>query len=151
MTGDAPRPAPDRLPVAVLVDREELGDALLRLPFLRAVKHAWPDRPVWWIASQETAMAHELAPWSGALIDRTIERAGLTMPLREVVARLRAMPPFDLVFDTRERLVPVVLARLLLSHRGFYASLPHDAVVDAPAVTRARRSARHRDTHARTA
>ena len=132
MTGDAPRPAPDRLPVAVLVDREELGDALLRLPFLRAVKHAWPDRPVWWIASQETAMARELAPWSGALIDRTIEHAGLTMPLREVVRRLRALPPFDLVFDARERLVSVVLARLLLSYRGFYASLPHDLLSTRP-------------------
>jgi ADP-heptose:LPS heptosyltransferase len=126
MTGDVPRSAPDHLPIAVLVDGEGLGDALLRLPFLRAVKRAWPDRPVWWISSQETAMARELAPWSGAFIDRTIERAGLTTPLREVVARLRALPPFDLVFDTRERLAPVVLARLLLSHRGFYASLPHD-------------------------
>jgi len=132
MTGDA-RPAPDRLPIAVLVDREGLGDALLRLPFLRAVKRAWPDRPVWWIASQETAMARELAPWSGALIERTIEHAGLTKPLREVIPRLRAMPPFDLVFDTRDRLVPVALARLLLSHRGFYASLPYDLLSTRPA------------------
>ena len=133
MTGEAPRPALDRLPIAVLVDREGLGDALLRLPFLRAVKRAWPNRPVWWIASDETAMARELAPWSGGLIDRTIEHAGLAMPLREVVRRLRAMPPFDLVFDTRERLVPVGLARLLLSHRGFYADLPYDLLSTRPA------------------
>jgi ADP-heptose:LPS heptosyltransferase len=126
MTGEAPRSTAPNLPIGVLVDREGLGDALLRLPFLRAVKRAWPDRPVWWISSHETAMAHELAPWSGVFIDRAIEHAGLAKPWREMVARLRALPPFDLVFDTRDRLASVVMARLLLSHRGFYASQPYD-------------------------
>jgi ADP-heptose:LPS heptosyltransferase len=126
MTGTAPQSTTPNLPIGVLVEHEGLGDALLRLPFLRAVKRAWPDRPVWWISSQETAMAHELAPWSGGLIDRAIEHAGLAKPWREAVRRLRALPHFDLVFDTRDRLASVVLARLLLTHRGFYASRPYD-------------------------
>jgi ADP-heptose:LPS heptosyltransferase len=111
-------------PIAVLVDREGLGDALLKLPFLRAVRRAFPGRPLWWIATHQTAMAREMAPWVNGLIDRTIEYAGLTDPVREVIPRLRALPPFDLVFDARTRFSTVFLARTLLTHRGFYACLP---------------------------
>src|SRR5262249_45438133 len=49
---------------------------------------------------------------------------GLTEPAREVIPRLRALPPFDLVFDSRTRFATVLLARTLLSHRGFYTCLP---------------------------
>ena len=108
----------------MLVDREGLGDALLKLPFLRAVRRAFPGRPLWWIATHETSMAHEMAPWVAGLIDRTVEYAGLTEPAREVIPRLSALPPFDLVFDSRTRFATVLLARMLLSHRGFYACLP---------------------------
>ncbi len=108
----------------MLVDREGLGDALLKLPFLRAVRHAFPGRPLWWIATHQTSMAHELAPWIADLIDCTTEYAGLTEPARKVIPRLRALPPFDLVFDARTRFATVLLARTLLSHRGFYACLP---------------------------
>jgi ADP-heptose:LPS heptosyltransferase len=123
--GHASRSASAVKPIAVLVDNEGISDALLRMPFLRAVRHAWPDRPVWWIASRETAMARELAPWAGNLIARTIEHAGLTGPARYLISRLRALPPFDLVFDARPRLTAVFGARLLLSYRGFYAYLPY--------------------------
>ena len=108
----------------MLVDREGLGDALLKLPFLRAMRSAFPGRPVWWIATHQTSMAHEMAPWVADLIDRTVEYAGLTEPARKVIPRLRALPPFDLVFDARTRFATVLLARMLLSHRGFYACLP---------------------------
>jgi ADP-heptose:LPS heptosyltransferase len=111
-------------PIAVLVDREGLGDALLKLPFLRAVRRAFPGRPLWWIATHQTSMAHEMAPWVADLIDRTVEYAGLTEPAREVIPRLRALPPFELIFDSRTRFATVLLARALLSYRGFYACLP---------------------------
>jgi ADP-heptose:LPS heptosyltransferase len=111
-------------PIAVLVDREGLGDALLKLPFLRALRRAFPERPLWWIATHQTSMAHEMAPWVADLIDRTIEYAGLTEPAREVIPRLRTLPPFELVFDSRTRFATVLLARALLSYRGFYACLP---------------------------
>ena len=72
-------------PIAVLVDREGLGDALLKLPFLRAVRRAFPGRPLWWIATHQTSMARELAPWVDGLIDRTIEHAGLTDRLTPLI------------------------------------------------------------------
>jgi ADP-heptose:LPS heptosyltransferase len=110
--------------IAVLVDREGLGDALLKVPFLRAVRRAFPEHRVWWIATHQTAMADDLAPWVAPLIDRVIAHANLTSPNREIVPRLRTLPPFELVFDARTRFMTVLLARLNLRHRGFYACLP---------------------------
>ena len=110
--------------IAVLVDREGLGDALLKIPFLRAIRRAFPGHRIWWIATHQTAMADDLAPWVAPLIDRVIAHAGLTSPDREVIPRLRRLPPFDLVFDARTRFVTVLLARRYLKHRGFYACMP---------------------------
>lgn len=110
--------------IAVLVDREGLGDALLKIPFLRATRRAFPAHKVWWIATHQTAMEDDLAPWVAPLIDRVIARAGLTSPDREIIPRLRRLPPFDLVFDARTRLMTVLLTRLNLKHRGFYACMP---------------------------
>ena len=111
-------------PIAVLVDREGLGDALLKLPFLRAIRRGFPGRPVWWSATHQTSMAHELAPFVTGLIDRVIEHAGLTGKSRAVMARLRGLPPFDLVFESRTHIPSVWLARTLLTHGGFFACLP---------------------------
>ena len=110
--------------IAVLVDREGLGDALLKIPFLRAIRRAFPGHRIWWIATHQTAMEDDLAPWVAPLIDRVIAHAGLTSPDREVIPRLRRLPPFDLVFDARTRFVTVLLARRYLKHRGFYACMP---------------------------
>ncbi len=118
-----PTSAADR-PIAVLVDREGLGDALLKLPMLRAIRRGFPQRRVWWIATHETSMARELAPFVSPLLDRVIENAKITSPASEAIKGLRRLPPFDLVFDTRTRVATVLLARLVLAHRGFFACLP---------------------------
>src|SRR5277367_1428727 len=39
--GGAPR-------IAVLVDREGMGDVILKAPFLRALRRAFPGHAVWW-------------------------------------------------------------------------------------------------------
>lgn len=111
-------------PIAVLVDREGLGDTLLKLPFLRAIARAYPDRPIWWIATHETSMAREMKPIVGDLLSHVIEGAGITTPMTQVVPNLRKLPPFDLVFDTRTRIPTVLLARTVLQYRGFYCCLP---------------------------
>lgn len=118
------QPSAHPRPIAVLVDREGLGDSLLKLPFLRAVRRAYPDHPVWWIATHQTAMARELAPFMRPLLANVIENAGITTPPLPVIANLRKLPAFELVFDSRTRGLTVLLARLFLKHRGFYCCLP---------------------------
>lgn len=131
------------LPIAVIVEREGLGDALLKLPFLRALKRAFPGRRIWWIASHQSAMADDLKPWAGPLVDRVIEHANLSSPDWAVPFRLKKLPPFELVFDSRSRGLTVLYARFLLRHRGFYACLPGYLFTDGrkPAGGRPRRVA----------
>lgn len=126
---DTPAPSAVR-PIAVLVDREGLGDSLLKFPFLRAIRRGFPGRPVWWISTHQTSMANELAPFVTGLIDRVIDHAGLTGKSREVRERLRALPPFDLVFDSRTHIASIVLARMLLTRNAYYCCLPGYAMSD---------------------
>jgi len=117
-------------PIAVLVDREGLGDALLKLPFLRAISRAYPDRPIWWIATHTTSMAREMKPFVSDMISHVVENARITTPMGTVIRQLRTFPPFDLVFDMRTRLGTVFLARTVLKHRGFFCCLPGYALSD---------------------
>ncbi len=64
--------------IAVYVGGDLIGDAIMKLPFVRALRGAWPAAKVTWIAGiHKTAFAHELAPLVAGLIDETIEKAGL--------------------------------------------------------------------------
>ncbi len=112
------------------VDREGLGDALLKLPFLRAISRAYPDRPIWWIATHTTSMAREMKPFVSDMISHVVENARITTPMGTVIRQLRTFPPFDLVFDMRTRLGTVFLARTVLKHRGFFCCLPGYALSD---------------------
>jgi len=44
-------------PIAVLVEREGLGDVLLKLPLLRAIARGFPNTPIWWISTHQTDLA----------------------------------------------------------------------------------------------
>ena len=110
--------------IAVIVDREGLGDSLLKLPMLRAIKRACPGSEVWWIASHITAMSDTLLAQTEHLIANVVTDLKLNESPRCAMARLKKLPRFDLVFDTRTRILDVVLARTGLRPREFYACLP---------------------------
>src|SRR5580704_1420886 len=114
----------DRPLIAVLVDREGLGDVMLKTPFLRALRRAFPDHPVWWIATHQTSMADDLRPMFQADVARVIPHAALDGSPRPLLQRLHALPPFERVFDSRTKVSTVALARFGLTHRGFYCCLP---------------------------
>jgi ADP-heptose:LPS heptosyltransferase len=129
---EAPRP------IAVIVDREGLGDVMLKLPFLRALRRAFPDNPVWWIATHQTSMADDLRPLFERDVARVIAHAGLDGPVRPLLARLRALPPFERVFDARTKISTVALTRFALRHHGFYACLPGYLLCDGRPPSRSR-------------
>ncbi|MEJ0066050.1 MAG: glycosyltransferase family 9 protein [Caulobacteraceae bacterium] len=110
-------------PIAVLVDREGLGDVMLKTPFLRALRRAFPDREVWWIATHQSAMT-ELRDLLAPAVSEVITHAALDGPVGPLLRRLRALPAFDLVFDSRTKISTVAIARYGLTHRGFYCCLP---------------------------
>jgi ADP-heptose:LPS heptosyltransferase len=110
--------------IAVIVDREGLGDALLKLPMLRAIGRAHPQGEVWWIASNHTVMADALRAQTENLVARVLTGVGLSGPPHRVVPRLLKLPRFDLVFDTRSRILDVLLSKAFLRPGEFYSCLP---------------------------
>ena len=112
-------------PVAVLVDREGLGDVLLKLPLLRAIARGFPGRPIWWIANHTTDLAGPLRRFMPAeLAVVREERARPDEPSSEMAQRLARLPAFSLAFDTRTRIPTVWLARRVLKAECFFCCLP---------------------------
>ncbi|HEY1752482.1 MAG TPA: glycosyltransferase family 9 protein [Caulobacteraceae bacterium] len=126
-------------PIAVVVDREGLGDVMLKAPFLRALRRAWPEHEVWWLATHQTSMADDLRPLFEREVARVIPHAALDGPVGPLWRRLRALPPFEKVFDARTKVSTVAITRLALTHRGFYCCLPGYMLCDGrPPASRRR-------------
>lgn len=88
--------------IAVYVGGDLIGDALMKLPFVRALKGAWPGAHVTWLAGvHKTAFAHELAPLISGLIDEVIEEAGFESAKGKILSRPLSGRRFDLVIDTQ--------------------------------------------------
>lgn len=119
----------DNPPIAVLVDREGLGDVMLKTPFLRALGRAFPGQDVWWIATHQSAM-EQLRDLLAPSVTKVITHAALDGPARPLLQRLRALPAFDRVFNSRTKISTVALARHGLTHGGFYCCLPGYVLCD---------------------
>lgn len=109
--------------VLVYVGFDRVGDGLLKLPFVRGLRAAFPDARITWAAGQETSVyAGVLAEAVAGLLDEVVENAGIGLSPRELL-RPRLGGPlagrrFDLVLDT-QRIVWISLALRRVSHGAF--------------------------------
>ncbi len=100
--------------IAVYVDLDLVGDALIKLPMVRALRRAYPGAEIIWIAGQgPSAFADLLAPLVEGLLDRVIARAGTGAELR----RALGPQPLDLLIDTQSTLVIARALRRLGARR----------------------------------
>lgn len=105
--------------VLVYVGLDRVGDAILKLPFVRGLRDNFPNATITWVAGKDTSVyASVMKPVVAGLIDEVIERAGLGLHPRELLSRPLGGRPFDLVIDTqRVALATLVLRRV--PHRRF--------------------------------
>ena len=102
-----------------------VGDALLKLPFARALRAAFPGARIHWITSSgATAFGGALREMTRTLIDDVDE-----MPPWLAPGSGRAAPAFDILIDTRNRLRAARAARQL-PHRLFLASAARHLISD---------------------
>jgi ADP-heptose:LPS heptosyltransferase len=91
---------------------ELLGDGVMKLPFVRALRRTWPAARITWLAGKgKTVYAGALAPLVRDCLDEVIEEAGIGTHAREL--RRRPLPErrFDLVIDTQRRVLTTLILR----------------------------------------
>ncbi|MBI4968729.1 MAG: glycosyltransferase family 9 protein [Rhodospirillales bacterium] len=106
-----PRPPLAPRTILVYVGLDRVGDSLLKLPFVRGLRQAFPEAHITWVAGKDTSVyATVMAPVVRGLIDEVIERAGIGLDPLELLRRPLGGRRFDLVIDSQR----VALASLAL-------------------------------------
>lgn len=110
--------------VLVYVGLDLVGDGLMKLPFVRALRNACPDATVAWLAGKgRSTYAGVLAPLVHGLVDTVVDDAGVGLDWRELrrpalAGTALAGRRFDLVIDTQRRVKTTLLLRRI-PHRVF--------------------------------
>ena len=108
--------------VLVYVGLDRIGDGLLKLPFVRGLRTAFPNARITWLAGKETSVyASLLAPLVAGLIDEVIENAGIGQSPWEVLRRPLAGSRFETIIDT-QRIVWTTLSLWRVPHETFISS-----------------------------
>ena len=108
--------------VLVYVGLDRIGDGLLKLPFVRGLRTAFPNARITWLAGKETSVyANLLAPLVAGLIDEVIENACIGQTPWEVLRRPLAGSRFETIIDT-QRIVWTTLSLWRVPHETFISS-----------------------------
>jgi len=103
--------------IGIIVGRDLIGDALIKLPFLRALRNAYPQARIAWITSQDTTAYNSLLREATThLIDVIYE-----VPEWLRTGSAVAAPSFDLLIDTRNKWKLAAETRRLVPHQIFIA------------------------------
>ncbi len=105
--------------IAILSNNEGLGDCIRSLYMLRALKRALPASRISWYSTPVSPFAGVLRGLVAEFVDEVRERVTMERPFTVAVRTLRALPPADLVIDTRTAFKRVAMARLFMRHRRF--------------------------------
>ena len=92
--------------VLVYVGFDRIGDGLLKLPFVRGLRQAFPGAHITWAAGRDTSVyAGVMKELADGLIDEIIENAGIGESPGELLKGLSGGPfagrRFDLIIDTQ--------------------------------------------------
>lgn len=108
--------------ILIYVGGDLVGDGVMKLAFLRALRATWPGARITWLAGKHSStFAHALAPLVAGLLDEVIEEAGFDRPLRFLAGRPLAGRRFDLIIDTQRGVNTTLLLRRI-SHDCFISS-----------------------------
>lgn len=100
--------------VLVYVGLDLIGDALMKMPFVRALRETYPEARITWLAGKgRTVFGGPLAPLVKGLIDEVIEDAGIGSHWTELLHRPLPQRHFDLVIDTQRRVLTTMILRRL--------------------------------------
>jgi len=98
---------------------ELLGDALLKLPALTALRTAFPDHHITWLAGTGfTFYARQLGPLVETMIDEVREDVRLGQSLKEFLHQTPMSEFYDVIIDTQNKIKSTLLLKRV-PHRLF--------------------------------
>tara|TARA_R110002072_G_scaffold9326_20_gene45548 strand:+ start:1427 stop:2539 length:1113 start_codon:yes stop_codon:yes gene_type:complete len=104
--------------ILVYVGLDLLGDGLMKLSFLRALRAAYPRARITWLAGKgKTVFNGSLKPLTDGLIDEIIEEAGIGNRPSELLRRPLRGRGFDLIIDTQRRFITSAILRRIAHQR----------------------------------
>ncbi|NQU56954.1 MAG: glycosyltransferase family 9 protein [Rhodospirillales bacterium] len=110
-------PKPESVLVYVGLDR--VGDSLLKLPFVRGLRKAFPNAHITWVAGKETSVyASIMAPVVDGLLDEVIEYAGIGLHPSELLKRPLGGRKFDLIIDS-QKIMWASMSLWRIPHKAF--------------------------------
>jgi ADP-heptose:LPS heptosyltransferase len=95
--------------IEVFAGRDLTGDGVMKLPFLRALRLAWPRARIVWLTAGKSVFASTLRPLTVDLLDEVIEDTGIGESWLDVLRprvdlRLADLKGADLLIDTQRQL-----------------------------------------------
>ncbi len=106
-------PKPEQpLSVLVYVGLDLVGDGLMKLPFIRALRQAYPDAQITWLAGKgKSVFSSLLAPTVEGLIDQVIDETPIGSRWTELFSKPLSGRRFDLIIDTQRRLLTTAILK----------------------------------------
>lgn len=98
--------------IGVYTGGEVIGDGLWKLPFIRALRSAFPHAHITWIARSHTVYATTLAPVVDGFLDEVLDNSGVARRISCLVTPRFKGERFDLIIDTQR-----TIWRALYMHR----------------------------------
>jgi ADP-heptose:LPS heptosyltransferase len=90
--------------ILIYVGQDLVGDGLMKLPFVRALRYAFPQARITWLAGNKASVyANSLAPLVEGLIDEVVVDVEIGASWKELFSHPLARRHFDLIIDTQRR------------------------------------------------
>lgn len=104
--------------ILIYVGLDLVGDGIMKLPFVRALRAAYPSARITWLAGKgKSVYAGVLAPLVHDLLDEVIDDAHIGNHWWELLLRPLGGRKFDLIIDTQRRAMTSLIVRRIRHDR----------------------------------
>ena len=105
------RPNYEKKKILVYVGLDLLGDALLKMPFLRSLKLIFPDSEITWLAGKgESVFNNSLKEISKGLIDKVNDKLAFGSSIKDLFYN-KNLDNYHIVFDTQKRFLTTLILK----------------------------------------
>jgi ADP-heptose:LPS heptosyltransferase len=100
-----------KVKILIYVGLDLLGDALLKLPFLRTLKKVFPHSEVTWLAGKgDSILSKSLKPLTHGLLDKIEDKIRIGSKLSDI-SKAQSLSNFNIVIDTQKRVLTTLILK----------------------------------------